>query len=159
VSDAGDPIVACWQADSQRTLWATATEGKPLAELSQQDLRDLQMPGALYEVTSADLPAQGITLVSAASDPQVYEVSVDSGGSPVVVLKAGSGVPYGGLSQLYAARVAKGVTLVKANEACAIIDTENGRGVTFASTTSGAVGCVGYGAGNGIPPSALYGGE
>ena len=142
-----------------QSFWATAKDGKPLVELSQKDLSDLQMPGALYDVTSADLNAQGITLTSAVNDPQVYEVSVDSGGSPVVVLKAGSDIPFGGLSQVHAARVVNGVTLLQANEACAIIDTKNAHGVTLASTTSGAVGCIGYGTGNGSPPASPFGGE
>ena len=158
VSDAGDPVVACWRGDSQETLWETAADGKPLAELSQADLLTMQTPGALYGATTAELPAQGVALVSAATDAQVYEVSVDSGGSPAVVLKAGSDIPYGGLSQFYAARVAEGVTLVRANEACAIIDTENARGITFATVTSGILGCIGYGQGNGNPPSYPFGG-
>ncbi|NYI40071.1 hypothetical protein [Demequina lutea] len=158
VSDAGDPIVACWEGASQQTQWATAVDGKPLVELSQESLRTLQMSSALYDVTTAAFPAQGISVVSAVKDPQVYEVSVDSGGSPVAVLKVGSGIPYGGLSQFYAARVAEGVTLVRANEACAIIDTVNAHAVTFASATSGIVGCIGYGGGNGNPPSYPFGG-
>jgi hypothetical protein len=88
----------------------------------------------------------------------VYEVSVDSGGAPVAVLKAGSDIPYGGLTQFYASRVAEGVTLVMANEACAIIDTKNAHGVTLANPTSGIVGCIGYGLGNGNPPAFPYGG-
>jgi hypothetical protein len=158
VSDAGDPLVACWRGDSQETVWETAADGKPLAELSKADLLTMQVPGALYGATTAELPAQGVTLVSAATDAQVYEVSVDSGGSRVAVLKAGSDIPYGGLSQFYAARVAEGVTLVRANEACAIIDTKNAHGVTLASATSGILGCIGYGQGNGNPPSYPYGG-
>jgi hypothetical protein len=158
VSDAGDPIVTCWHGDSQQTLWAKAADGEPLAGLSQVDLMTMQMPGALYGAAKAELPAQGITVVSAASDAQVYEVSVDSGGSPVAVLKAGSDIPYGGLTQFYATRVAEGVTLVMANEACAIIDTKNAHAVTLASATSGIVGCIGYGRGNGNPPSYPYGG-
>ena len=158
VSDAGDPVVTCWHGDSQQTLWAKAADGKPLAELSQANLVSMQMPGALYGVAKVELPAQGLTVVSAASDAQVYEVSVDSGGSPVAVLKAGSDIPYGGLTQFYSSRVADGVTLVMANEACAIIDTKNAHAVTLASATSGIVGCIGYGHGNGNPPSYPYGG-
>jgi hypothetical protein len=158
VSDAGDPVVTCWHGYSQQTLWAKAADGKPLAELSQANLVTMQMSGALYGVAKAELPAQGLTVVSAASDAQVYEVSVDSGGSPVAVLKAGSDIPYGGLTQFYASRVADGVTLVMANEACAIIDTKNAHAVTLASATSGIVGCIGYGHGNGNPPSYPYGG-
>jgi hypothetical protein len=158
VSDAGDPVVVCWRGDSQETLWETAADGKPLADLSQADLLTMQMPGALYGAARVELPAQGITLVSAANDAQVYEVSVDSGGSPVSVLKAGTDIPYGGLTQFFASRVAEGVTLVMANEACAIIDTTNAHGVTLASATSGIVGCIGYGHGNGNPPSYPYGG-
>jgi hypothetical protein len=118
----------------------------------------MQLPGALYGAARAELPAEGITVVSAASDAQVYEVSVDSGGSPVAVLKAGSDIPYGGLTQFYATRVAEGVTQVMANEACAIIDTKNAHAVTLASATSGIVGCIGYGHGNGNPPSYPFGG-
>jgi len=129
-----------------------------LAALSQEDLRTLQMPGALYGAVSAELPAQGIAVTSAANDAQVYEVSVDSGGSPVAVVKAGTDIPYGGLTQFYAARVAEGVTLVKANEACAIIDTENAHGVMLATAASGVVGCLGFGDGNGNPPTYPYGG-
>ena len=159
VTEKGDPVVVCWKPDNEQSRWSTAADKQPLAPLSQDDLRALQMPGSLFEVTKADLPKQGITLVSAASDSQVYEVSVDSGGSAVAVLKAGTDLPYGGLSQLYAARAAEGVTLVTANEACAIIDTENAHGVTLASTTSGAIGCIGYGMGNGTVPSSPFGGE
>ena len=158
VSAAGDPVVTCWYTDGQQTVWATAADGKPLAALSQEDLRTLQMPGALYGAVSAELPAQGIAVTSAANDAQVYEVSVDSGGSPVAVMKAGTDIPYGGLKQFYAARVAEGVTLVKANEACAIIDTENAHGVMLATAASGVVGCLGFGDGNGNPPTYPYGG-
>ncbi len=159
VTDKGAPVVLCWRPGSEQSRWASAADKTPLAPLSQEDLRGLQMPGSLYEVTRADLSGQGITLVSAASDSQVYEVDVDSGGSSVPVLKAGTDVPYGGLSQLYAMRVAEGVTLLRSNEACAIIDTENAHGAMLAATTSGAIGCVGYGMGNGSPPSSLFGGE
>jgi hypothetical protein len=76
----------------------------------------------------------------------------------VAVLKAGSDIPYGGLTQFYASRVTDGVTLVKANEACAIIDTTNARAATLVSATSGIVGCIGYGQGNGSPPAYPYGG-
>jgi hypothetical protein len=158
VSDAGDPVVACSQGDSQQTLWATAANGKPLVELSQADLMNRQMQGALYGAAKVDLPAEGISVVSAANDAQVYEVSVDAGGSPVAVLKAGTDIPYGGLTQFYAARVAEGVTRVMATEECAIVDTKNARAVALATAESGVVGCIGYGNGNGNSPSYPYGG-
>jgi hypothetical protein len=43
-----------------------------LAELSQAELVTMQMTGALFGSATAELPAQGITLVSAATDAQVY---------------------------------------------------------------------------------------
>ena len=91
VTDAGDPVVVCWKSDTQQSFWATAKDGKPLTKLSQKDLGALQMPGALNDVTKADLPALGITLVSAANDPQVYEVAVDASSGRVA-----GGRPEGG---------------------------------------------------------------
>lgn len=159
VSNEGDPIITCWQDGGERTLWAKVADGRPLTELSPTDLQALQLQSALYDATTATLADEGVTLVSAASDSQVYEVTVDSGGSPVTVLKAGSDVPFGGLSQFYATRVTDGVTLVRATEACAIVDTQNANGVVLAASDSGTIGCIGYGRGNGAFRLNGYWGE
>lgn len=156
VTNEGVPIVSCWDSSYSNQQWLMAADGKPLSALSEDALG---LPIDLWSVTNADIPALGISLVSAANDAQVYEVAVVKPEGSTVVLKAGVEIPYGGLSQFYAARVADGVVLVRAAEGCSLIDTENAHGVTLAASDEGIVGCLGSGQGNGLPPTYPYWGD
>lgn len=156
VAEEGAPILSCWNESSGDQTWLLATDGKPLNALRADAV---QLPMNFWELSWADIPALGISVESAAHDGQVYEVAVANGAASVPVLKAGVDIPYGGLSQFRATKVAEGVVFVEATDACAVIDTENAHGVPLATTKNGIIGCVAYGFGNGTASAYPYGGE
>ena len=94
VSDGGAPILSCRDESYSDQLWRMAKDGKPLSALSADAL---QLPTNFWDLSGADLPSLGISPVSAANEMQVYEVSVGSGVSSKVVLKAGVDIPYWGV--------------------------------------------------------------